>query len=137
MAAQQPDWPDEAELEWFFERNPVRPASVLLAEEDDRVVGSVAMSFGRMSIAGEELEVGMPVRLATDPDYRGRGIFAELVASPPDVGFDAVHGVTHVLEADHSVERVPRVVRVSARNVLEPDLLQLRIVRLVTELVQA
>ena len=36
--------PDEAELEWFYERNPVRPASVLLAEEDDRVVGSAAIS---------------------------------------------------------------------------------------------
>jgi len=70
--------PDEGELEWFFERNPVRPASVLLAEEDGRVVGSVAISFQRMSIGGEELEVGMPVRLATDPAYRGRGIFAQL-----------------------------------------------------------
>ena len=37
--------PDEAELEWFYERNPVRPASVVLAEEDDRVVGSAALSF--------------------------------------------------------------------------------------------
>jgi predicted N-acetyltransferase YhbS len=73
--------PDESELAWFLERNPVRPASVLLAEEDGRVVGSVAMSFLRMSIGGEELEVGMPVRLATDPDYRGRGVFAELQAA--------------------------------------------------------
>ncbi|HEY3920835.1 MAG TPA: GNAT family N-acetyltransferase [Gaiellaceae bacterium] len=70
--------PDEAELEWFYERNPVRPASVLLGEEDGQVVATVAMSFHRRSIGGRELEVGMPLRVATDPVYRGRGIFAEL-----------------------------------------------------------
>jgi GNAT superfamily N-acetyltransferase len=73
--------PDEQELEWFYERNPVRPASVLLAEEDDRVVGTVAIAFQRMAIGGEELEVGMPLRVATDPEYRGRGIFARLQAA--------------------------------------------------------
>ena len=70
--------PDEAELEWFYERNPVRPASVLLAEEDGGVVATVATSFQRMSIGGEEQLVGMAVRLATDPAYRGRGFFSEL-----------------------------------------------------------
>jgi GNAT superfamily N-acetyltransferase len=70
--------PDEAELEWFYERNPVRPASVLLAEEDDRVVGSAAISYQRMSISGHEELVGAAVHLATDPGYRGRGIFSEL-----------------------------------------------------------
>lgn len=71
---------DERELEWFYERNPVAPASVLLGEEDGRVVATVAMSFARMSIGGEELTVGMPVRLATDPGYQGRGIFRQLEA---------------------------------------------------------
>ena len=70
--------PDVAELEWFYERNPVRPASVLLGEEDDRVVATVAMSFQRLAIGGGEVEIGMPLRVATDPAYRGRGIFAEL-----------------------------------------------------------
>jgi GNAT superfamily N-acetyltransferase len=72
--------PTEAELEWFYERNPVRPASVLLGEEDGKVVASVAISFQRMAIGGEELEVGTAVRLATDAGYRGRGIFAALQA---------------------------------------------------------
>jgi hypothetical protein len=36
------------------------------------------MSFVRMSVGGEELTVGMPVRLATDPAYRRRGIFQQL-----------------------------------------------------------
>jgi GNAT superfamily N-acetyltransferase len=70
----------EDELAWLYERNPVRPASVLLAEEDERVVGSVALAFARMAIAGEDVEVGMPIGLATDPAYRGRGIFAQLQA---------------------------------------------------------
>jgi predicted N-acetyltransferase YhbS len=73
--------PAEAELEWSYERNPVRAASVLVAEEDDRVVGSVAISFLRMSIGGEEVEVGMPVGLATDPAYQGRGVFSRLEAA--------------------------------------------------------
>jgi GNAT superfamily N-acetyltransferase len=75
------DRPAEAELEWFYERNPVRPASVLLGEEDGKVVATVAMSFQRMAIGGEELEVGMPLRVATDPAYQGRGIFATLQAA--------------------------------------------------------
>ena len=72
--------PDEAELEWFYERNPVRPASVLLAEEDDRVVGSVAISFQPLQTD----VVGFAVHLATDPAYRGRGIFSELQTANED-----------------------------------------------------
>lgn len=72
--------PADEELEWFYERNPVRPASVLLAEDDGKVVATVAIAFVRMTIAGEALEVGMPLRVATDPDYQGRGIFAQLQA---------------------------------------------------------
>jgi len=70
--------PAEEELAWFYEESPVRPASVLVGEENGKTAGSVAMSFLRMSIGGEALEVGMPVRLATDPDFQGRGIFREL-----------------------------------------------------------
>jgi GNAT superfamily N-acetyltransferase len=75
------DRPSEDELAWFYERNPVRPATVLLAEEDGKTVATAAISFVRMTIAGEELEVGMPLRVATDPAYRGRGIFGELEAA--------------------------------------------------------
>ncbi|HZO97879.1 MAG TPA: GNAT family N-acetyltransferase [Gaiellaceae bacterium] len=75
------DRPDEAELEWLYERNPVRPASVLLGEEDGRVVASVAIAFQRMAVGGRELEVGTAVGLATDPDHRGRGHFAALQAA--------------------------------------------------------
>jgi hypothetical protein len=43
-------------------------------------VATVAISFVRMTIGSEELEVGMPLRVATDLDYRGRGIFGKLEA---------------------------------------------------------
>ncbi len=72
--------PAETELEWFYERNPVRPASVLLAEDEGQIVATVGMSFLRMSIGGQELTVGMPLRVATDEAYRGRGIFRDLQA---------------------------------------------------------
>ena len=69
---------DVAELDWFYGGNPVAPASVLLAEESGRVVGGVAMSFLRFSVGGEAVTAAMPVHLATDPAFRGRGIFREL-----------------------------------------------------------
>ena len=72
--------PDEGELAWFYEQNPLRPASVLLARVGGRAVATVAIHFTRMSIAGEALEVGMPLRVATDPAYRGQGIFGRLEA---------------------------------------------------------
>ena len=43
-----------------------------------RSSGTVAMSFLRMSIGGEEVRSGCRSALATDPDFRGRGIFREL-----------------------------------------------------------
>ncbi|MBV8394960.1 MAG: GNAT family N-acetyltransferase [Actinobacteria bacterium] len=73
--------PDERELHWLYEDNPVAPAAVLLAEEDGRVVASAAMTYARMSLGGAEVLAGMPVHLATDPAYRRRGIFAELQAA--------------------------------------------------------
>jgi GNAT superfamily N-acetyltransferase len=73
--------PAEEALAWFYERNPVRPASVLVGEEGGKTVATAAISFLRMAIGGDEVEVGMPVRLATDPEFRGRGLFAELEAA--------------------------------------------------------
>jgi GNAT superfamily N-acetyltransferase len=102
--------PEEQELQWFYERNPVRPASVLLAEEDDRVVGTVAIAFQRMAIGGEEVEVGMPLRVATDPDYRGRGIFARLQAANEerarDLGLRLLLTVPNAASAPVFLERL-------------------------------
>jgi GNAT superfamily N-acetyltransferase len=79
----------ERELEWFYEQNPVRPAAALLAVDRDRVVATVAMAFLRMAIGERVLEVGMPLRVATDPDYRGRGIFTRLQAENEERAQDA------------------------------------------------
>lgn len=70
--------PAEGELAWFYEQNPVRRASVLLAEVEGRTVATAAIAFTQMSVSGEALEVGMPLRVATDPAYRGQGIFGRL-----------------------------------------------------------
>ncbi len=73
--------PDEEELAWFYEENPGAArlgAARRGGREDGRHGGD---QLRPMSIGGERLEVGMPLRVATDPDYRGRGIFAELQAA--------------------------------------------------------
>jgi GNAT superfamily N-acetyltransferase len=80
---------DEDELDWFYAGNPVAPASVLLGEEDGRVVGAVAISFMRMCVGGEELRAGMPVHLATDPEHRGRGVFGTLEAANEELARQA------------------------------------------------
>jgi GNAT superfamily N-acetyltransferase len=83
--------PGEAELEWFYERNPVRPASVLLGEVGERVVGSVAISYQPLGDA----VAGFAVHLATDPEHRGRGVFSELQAANEERAREA--GVTLLL----------------------------------------
>jgi len=62
--------PDEAELEWLYERNPLGPALVLLAVQDELVIGSVAIS--------RQPGFAFAVHLATDPAYQGRGVFSTL-----------------------------------------------------------
>ena len=69
--------PDD-EFDWWFERNPVGPQLISLAEDDGKVVGVAAMSFFRLRLDGREETVAMPVHVATDPGYRGRGIFPRL-----------------------------------------------------------
>lgn len=66
---------DEEELAWWHEA----PATTtLVAPDGDRLAGAVTMSLVRMLLGGEETRVGIASRLATDPERRGRGIFAEL-----------------------------------------------------------
>ncbi len=66
------------EFDWWFEDNPVGSRLVTLMEDDDRIVGVAAMSYFRMILHGREQQVAMPVHVATDPDYRRRGIFPAL-----------------------------------------------------------
>jgi len=69
---------DDAEFEWWFDRNPVGRRLISLGVDDGRVVGVAAMSFFRMLLGGEERAVAIPVHVATEAPYRRQGIFSEL-----------------------------------------------------------
>jgi GNAT superfamily N-acetyltransferase len=64
----------DEEWDWWFSGRRL----ITLARDDGRVVGVACMSFYRVHVDGEELEVPVPLHVATDPAYRGRGIFARL-----------------------------------------------------------
>lgn len=73
--------PRADEFSWWFEQGPSGPALIALAEDGDRVVGVASAGFFRARVEGGEQLVSMAVQFATDPAYRGRGIFGELVRS--------------------------------------------------------
>jgi GNAT superfamily N-acetyltransferase len=68
----------DAEFAWWFERNPAGEGIVSLAVDRDEVVGVVAMSFFRTALDGSVRPLAIPVNAATDPGYRGQGIFSTL-----------------------------------------------------------
>lgn len=70
--------PDEQEFAWWFEESPAGPALLSLAEDGERVVGVASMSFLRCRLRGTEKVVPMPLQVATDPAWQGRGIFSTL-----------------------------------------------------------
>ena len=118
----------ESELEWLYEQNPVRPASVLLAEERGRVVASVAIGFLQLRVGSDVVEVGMPFGLATDPAYRGQGLFTRLQAANEgrarELGIRLLLVVPNAASASVFVERLGWVrlpsLRVWARARLLP-----------------
>lgn len=69
--------PDE-EFAWWFERNPAGAPIVSLARDGGRVVGVATMSLFRVRAGGEVVTVPMPMHVATDAAYRGRGVFSQL-----------------------------------------------------------
>jgi GNAT superfamily N-acetyltransferase len=69
---------DDAEFEWWFERNPSSPRLISLAHADGRVVGIAAMSFFRTLVDGREELTAVPVHVATEAQFRRQGVFSEL-----------------------------------------------------------
>jgi hypothetical protein len=69
---------DDAEFDWWFERNPSSPRLISLAHAEGRVVGIAAMSFFRMLIGGREQMAAVPVHVATEARYRKQGVFSAL-----------------------------------------------------------
>ena len=68
----------DEEFAWWFERNPAGAGIVSLAVDGGEVVGVAAMSFFRTSLNGVETRLAIPVNVATDPRYRGQGVFSTL-----------------------------------------------------------
>jgi len=68
----------DEEFAWWFERNPAGEGIVSLAVDDGEVVGVAAMSFFRTLLGGADTRLAIPVNVATDPRYRGRGVFSTL-----------------------------------------------------------
>jgi GNAT superfamily N-acetyltransferase len=66
------------EFAWWFERNPAGEGIVSLAVDDGEVVGVAAMSFFRTELNRVETRLAIPVNVATDPRYRGQGVFSTL-----------------------------------------------------------
>lgn len=68
----------DEEFAWWFERNPAGEGIVSLAVDGGEVVGVAAMSFFRTALDGVETRLAIPVNVATDPRYRGQGVFSRL-----------------------------------------------------------
>jgi len=68
----------DPEFAWWFERNPAGEGIVSLAVDGGDVVGVAAMSFFRTVLDGSVTRLAVPVNVATDPRYRGQGVFSTL-----------------------------------------------------------
>jgi GNAT superfamily N-acetyltransferase len=68
----------DEEFAWWFDRNPAGEGIVSLAVDEGDVVGVAAMSFFRTALEGVETRLAIPVNVATDPRYRGQGVFSTL-----------------------------------------------------------
>ncbi len=69
---------DDAEFEWWFERNPSSPRLISLAHADGRIVGIAAMSFFRTLVDKREELTAVPVHVATEAQFRRQGVFSAL-----------------------------------------------------------
>jgi GNAT superfamily N-acetyltransferase len=68
----------DEEFRWWFDRNPAGEGIVSLAVDGGEVVGIAAMSFFRTALDGSVRRLAIPVNVATDPRYRGQGVFSTL-----------------------------------------------------------
>jgi len=68
----------DEEFAWWFERNPAGEGIVSLAVDGEEVVGVAAMSYFRTALDGSVTRLAIPVNVATDPRYRGQGVFSTL-----------------------------------------------------------
>jgi GNAT superfamily N-acetyltransferase len=79
----------DEEFAWWFERNPAGEGIVSLGLDGDEVVGVAAMSFFQTMLDGTEARLAIPVNVATDPRYRGRGVFSALERANEEAAAEA------------------------------------------------
>jgi GNAT superfamily N-acetyltransferase len=105
--------PDEAELEWWLDRNPVAPAVVAVAHGE----GATTLNFFRLLLAGEERIGAFIAHAVTVRAARGRGVFSRLQleneARAAEAGASVALGftteaATHVLLGRHGWEELAR-----------------------------
>jgi len=68
----------DEEFAWWFDRNPAGEGIVSLVVDEGEVIGVAAMSFFKTRLDGVETRLAIPVNVATDARYRGRGVFSTL-----------------------------------------------------------
>jgi GNAT superfamily N-acetyltransferase len=90
---------DRAFLQWCYYDNPAGPAVGWNVEDQGRLVGHLVGQPQTVRLRGEAVPVVLLVNVATHPDYRGRGLFLEIVrrtlALAAKRGFVAVTGVAN------------------------------------------
>ncbi len=70
---------DDAEFEWWFERNPTTsPRLISVARADGVLVGALGMTMFPVLAGGREGLLAVPLHAATSSNHRGRGIFSGL-----------------------------------------------------------
>jgi hypothetical protein len=62
---------------WEFDSNPVKPISICLAWDSDRLVGQYAVNPMRFRVSGESAIGVLSLDTMTDPEYSRKGIFQE------------------------------------------------------------
>ena len=66
-------------FEWLHYRNPMAPSDILIAMDGRKVVGFRAVIKKRIKIGDVELIGGRDIDSTLYPEYRGKGIFSELI----------------------------------------------------------
>jgi GNAT superfamily N-acetyltransferase len=68
----------DEEFDWFFDRNPAGPRLLSASDDEEGIVGALAMCYARAVVAGREELVAFAVHAVTHPRSRGKGVFSTL-----------------------------------------------------------
>ncbi|UOQ50286.1 GNAT family N-acetyltransferase [Gracilibacillus caseinilyticus] len=95
----------DEEYEWKYYENPnPRNPLVLVYEEDDQILGHVALWVNDAFINGEIHNVGLRVDTMVDPDARGKGIYRKLLDELLEVAEDKDIAILYGYPAEKAKE---------------------------------